>query len=486
MRLLFTMLTIVLLEAFVYSNVHQSSLKARTPADTVYKAVSFILTPAVSAGKKHRLDFYYHDALSNGYPFVIAGESSKLLLSKPTLLFASNDMQVPFLIYPGETISVKYAGTDSLQMYINGNDKRSNELNFFRKLVEKTGNIYYGFKVMPYHKAVKTMDEFHTLEARINNLKTARLSFLSMFDRQTPMGDDFKRIAMNTIRSTAINDSLLLYSNNKGLLKDEGSNREFIRKKLTTIKNIGYMPYQNYLVACTNLLSLGAVNQRSIILNAADFKNRFDFACNNFYGMSKDFLLANLMYTSAERDIVLPAGYLKKFQQECLSDFYRMAIVKKLQEKKEFVSVKGSDNLLSIDGKSTQNLMTVFSHFENKVILLDFWASWCGPCREEMPFMNVLKRRYKTADLVVLSISMDRDVSSWRKANVEESLSNNNSFLLVDGDKAAFIKQYKIMTLPRYVLISKGGKVVNSSAPRPSDASLTRQIDQILHEKKVN
>ncbi len=136
--------------------------------------------------------------------------------------------------------------------------------------------------------------------------------------------------------------------------------------------------------------------------------------------------------------------------------------------------------LLSADGKTVQDLSAVISTYKGKIVLLDFWASWCNPCREEMPYTNILKKEYAGKTIVFITISTDSNISDWQKANKEESLGNENSFLFLNADQASFVKHYNINSIPRYLLLGKDGKVISDDAPRPSDPKLKIFFNKIF------
>ena len=66
----------------------------------------------------------------------------------------------------------------------------------------------------------------------------------------------------------------------------------------------------------------------------------------------------------------------------------------------------------------------VLSNNKGKVVLVDFWASWCAPCRKEMPLLKNLKSKFSENELKVIEISIDKDYSSWVRASKLENLSN--------------------------------------------------------------
>lgn len=115
------------------------------------------------------------------------------------------------------------------------------------------------------------------------------------------------------------------------------------------------------------------------------------------------------------------------------------------------------------------------SDFKGKVVYIDVWATWCGPCKQEIPFMGELEKEYeKNKDIVFMSVSIDqeKDIDKW-KAMVKEK--DMKGVQLFAGDKSNEIGgPYKIKTIPRFILIGKDGKVVDANAPRPSTGETIR------------
>lgn len=462
-------------------NYHPNTPRGKT-IDSTSNFVRFSLDGANTTDNKiKRLNFYYLDSLAHGQGVGISATGTNLIINAPTLLLESSAKQTPFLIYPGEKINIKYAGSDSVQMYIQGNAQRTNELNFFRKLVQKTGNVYYFLPTMPYQRKVSSLSNIHELEKTINNLKITRLQFLNSFAKEFPVSADFSKIAFKSIESTAIVDSLLLYYNNRVLLNKQKIYPKFATAKISTLTNIGFVPHPMYYVACIDLVSIatGTSPYASISDNSSNFIKRFDFVEKNFTGVTKDFLMANTLYSAHLNNVSISQNLLNKFNTQCQNKGYKEIINKRLNENKANYP-KGGNMLLSADGKTVQELNTVISKYKGKIALLDFWASWCSPCREELPYTKNLKNKFAGKNVVFITISTDANKGDWQKANKEEALGNDNSFLLLNADQSTFIKHYHINSIPRYLLLGKDSKVISDDAPRPSDPRLKKLIDKSL------
>lgn len=132
-------------------------------------------------------------------------------------------------------------------------------------------------------------------------------------------------------------------------------------------------------------------------------------------------------------------------------------------------------------GLTPDSISRSLADYKGKVVYVDVWATWCGPCRAEFPNSKVLKNEYKDEEnLVFMYVSIDSDKPAWKKY-----LTNDPEFtgehLFVDGAwNSEICKAYNIMAIPRYLLIDKDGKIADSNAPRPSSGEVIRNAINAL------
>lgn len=150
-------------------------------------------------------------------------------------------------------------------------------------------------------------------------------------------------------------------------------------------------------------------------------------------------------------------------------------------------------NLFSGDtaviGKSSYNFslpdadgkMVSMKDFKGKVVFIDVWATWCGPCRGQFPFLKEVEEEYKdNKDIVFVGISTDAisNKQKWLKAIEKEKL---EGIQLIDDVGKNFARKYQIVAIPRFLLIDKQGKWIEIRCPLPeAKQELKKYLDKAL------
>ncbi|NGY36006.1 TlpA family protein disulfide reductase [Flavobacterium sp. XN-5] len=124
---------------------------------------------------------------------------------------------------------------------------------------------------------------------------------------------------------------------------------------------------------------------------------------------------------------------------------------------------------------------TKLEDFRGKYVYIDVWATWCGPCRAEIPFLKKLEEKYHEKNIVFVSLSIDqqKDVEKWKKFIKDKELGGVQVF--ADNDwNSQFVKDYNITGIPRFILIDPNGNIVKADAPRPSSPTIESEFDALL------
>lgn len=120
-------------------------------------------------------------------------------------------------------------------------------------------------------------------------------------------------------------------------------------------------------------------------------------------------------------------------------------------------SVAPDFNLKDTSGKAIS-----LNNFKGRYLLIDFWASWCGPCRQNNPTLKELNNQYKGKGLQVISISTDKDAREWKKAIKEDKMSWTQGSDLIGASSIAALR-YGITAIPFYILLDPDRKIILKS-----------------------
>ena len=117
------------------------------------------------------------------------------------------------------------------------------------------------------------------------------------------------------------------------------------------------------------------------------------------------------------------------------------------------------------------------SSLRGQVVLIDFWASWCGPCRMENP--NVVKtyNKYKDKGFTIYSVSLDQDLNKWKQAIKADNLLWPNHVSDLKGWQSEAAAKYKVSSIPATFLLDKDGKIIDQNL---RGAQLEQKLQEIL------
>ena len=125
-----------------------------------------------------------------------------------------------------------------------------------------------------------------------------------------------------------------------------------------------------------------------------------------------------------------------------------------------------------INGKEVK-----FSDFKGKAIYFDMWATWCGPCIQQIPYMEKLAEHYKNSNKVqIISVSLDEKVELWKKKLAHDK-PQWSQYIMPENFNSELCKTYSISGIPRFMMFDKDGNVISIDAPRPSSPDIISWID---------
>ena len=173
-------------------------------------------------------------------------------------------------------------------------------------------------------------------------------------------------------------------------------------------------------------------------------------------------------YTSAFPELSQPLDELQKQIELAAKQQKSGAVrVRKFTKLKEELIGK---ELLDIVGVDLEGKDLALSDFKGKTTVVDFWATWCGPCKAEMPHLKTLEEKYGN-EVNFVSVGTWCEEEGWKTMATDLGFEHN---MFVSKEKVDQLKQYMVDYIPRYMVIDKDLKIVSIDAPRPSSGELEK------------
>lgn len=451
---------------------------------TIPVAAKSLPAVIINSDAKAPLNIYYTDIFLNYNLIAISPRASGKVLfednsSTPTTVFITTKKYIGLCVavMPGDTVFVKY--NKQIDTYnFTGNHK--SELNLYKQFGESSFSLRSftppalyskskGFKIFleEWHNAWMESEEYiqklqmsptirtaikkhFTLEARLHLFQV----LLSPIDSQQPteplqpLPDSYK-------------DTVTVYAK-KLLIPAYNHDSPQIAYMLRT--------YAMFTAAVEGYYSSHSVQYT---FSKRDYKGyQRELAC---YSALKDMF----MFNTAPN--ILPS-LVEDYQKWVSSDsklLKKILKIKGLDDRKLLSDKSLNDPLITANGKQL-GLLDIIAQHRGRVIYLDLWASWCGPCLAEMPASIEMRKSYESEELVFVYLSTDDDNSKWLKSSNKFLAGSNKSYRFKDSKSLGLVKIFKIESIPHYMLIDKKGVLRYSGAPRPSDPSLKKILDSLL------
>lgn len=278
----------------------------------------------------------------------------------------------------------------------------------------------------------------------------------------------------DTVQMYQLEDVVVTGSPMSDKFKELYSRRDSLNNMYAEI----YEKYRDVTAAVAKARGEGNKAMMDSVLATEDYKN-FEAAEKNFFNAvetttknlineNKDtfwgplMMIVNYSYLTPEQRPVF-----ESFSEEAQNSYYGQ----KVREEIYPVGKVGDEMKdFSIDGKSLAELCK-----GNKVVILDFWASWCRPCRAEIPNLKEIYNKHHDKGFEIISVSIDNDEAAWKKALEQEQLPWIN---FRDADDAVS-KLYKVSAVPTMYILDGDHKLV---AENLRGEELAKKIDELMAE----
>tara|TARA_R110001583_G_scaffold125274_2_gene276827 strand:- start:30558 stop:31928 length:1371 start_codon:yes stop_codon:yes gene_type:complete len=197
--------------------------------------------------------------------------------------------------------------------------------------------------------------------------------------------------------------------------------------------------------------------------------------------ISKESIKNSLLYNNAKYGITYA---------EDLEDYYSTFMSASTDEENNKIISESYNTLKTVskgqpspkfsDYENYKGGTTSLDDLKGKFVYVDVWATWCGPCKAEIPSLKEVEKQYHGKNIEFVSVSVDvaKDHDKWLKMVEDDKLKGIQLFSDKNW-KSDFVQAYLIKGIPRFILIDPNGNIVNSNAPRPSDSKLIDLFNEL-------
>ena len=399
----------------------------------------------------------------------------KVMLNKPTLYtFRAYRTQVPVYLIPGETVNVDIDFSNlSEGPKFSGSLVKTNQYLLERSKSLRTiiGNWQdlYGAEVDQFNLKLDTikgkltdmLDSIKNESEEILNLEKARVDYYIQYLKANYpeynaeiLGEEFNSDSADYSMFNDFNPNKCCH-----LMFDEYSNlvNKYISLKLSKEVNLNEF-YEK--PAIERLSKLFAVIDTNIsnpeirdYLKHNDLVEEIQFG--KFYELSDE---------------------VNAFVEKCQTVGYKNKVNAIFTKKMQLAPGKPAPLFKEkdIDGKEVS-----LENLKGNLVYVDFWATWCGPCKYELPYLAKLEKEYHGKKIVFVSMSVDDDFSAWENKVKNEKLQGVQ--LHAEGAWASVpATSYQVKAIPTFFLIDGNGMIILPNAPRPSSEEIRQLIDENL------
>ncbi|TKC65716.1 TlpA family protein disulfide reductase [Pedobacter hiemivivus] len=322
--------------------------------------------------------------------------------------------------------------------------------------------MFYSYNVLAHYQIYYGMDSVGMENfGKVVQEKRGEPNFYKLIDSAQKKAfpkrlsnDERKRLDDIIRKSTDLNDA--------ALFKTSAAYRTWLNDYLKGVQRKKYL--------ADTALGYGGDNVAMLKVIAAEISDPF----------IKEYLLYTFTGTviKSVKNAGAKESAYKDFMAGTTNETYKKGIMEIYINYKNMSSnaVSPDFNYTDINGK-----LVSLKSLRGKYVYIDVWATWCGPCKAEIPFLTKIENDYHDKNIHFVSLSVDRmaDKAKWISYVNDNKLQGIQ--LMADKDFSSdFVKKYNINSIPRFILIDPTGKIVSGDAKRPSDPALRKQFDSLL------
>ena len=399
------------------------------------------------------------------------------------------ELSIPILVAPGNTIKIEIDKSKIRKpvTFVGANAKKNNDFFYLFKAISE-------FNILPdsleHYLNSYSPEEY---KSKIISHGNSLSSFLNTYSKNNVLDEYLVEWFETFIQYRTLNYLIFPYNYRWKEFNVKNDYWNFLDKNLiNNEKAVNCSEYYKFAVYySTYLYNIEGIFSAVKIYQGKDWNNYYNISIDSFAakgnGLMYDILIAKLLHRfmkddnksledmSTQINDRIENQFIKDLIHSEQSNFYHKLETRKL-----------TDNINIYDyrqeTKSPDLLRMLTSKYKGKVIYVDSWASWCGPCIKEMPHSVHLQEDYANKDVVFVYLCHPDNYENDRAESIilENQIPGEHYLMNPQLARPIYYIFRRGGRVPSYLLINKYGEVVDNDAPRPSSKEIRSKLNELL------
>ncbi|GAB3503581.1 hypothetical protein GCM10027442_04700 [Emticicia fontis] len=417
----------------------------------------------IDANGEALLNFYIGRSY---FAFINFGESNQVIYLKPD---GTYEVSVDF---SKKYLDVNFAGKDAnINTYLEQAKQRFREFKYRNK-------EYYQWNKEEYPLAIQKIDSILTLERK------------AFFQANTITKED-KELLEDLAKAEILSSKMSHFLANYNPVSLENQNippvLQNLNKSVPFNENLLQAQPESYLMVIkfySQILSRVAMQESLMDVKNMTVDSYLEISYPIIKKLSasakfKEFMLADIIMNCLM--IKIPENFNSIFN-EFKESYPNSGYIPKIYLRyNSLTKISKGNKAFEIEGKNISDKTVKLSDFNGKIVYIDLWATWCGPCIKEFPNSVALQKKFKAnKEIIFLFVSLDKDRNKWKNYLLKHPELTGIHINLLAPELEKTMQNYNVNSVPRYILIDKIGGIISSSADAPSSDKIESTLRNLL------